>query len=513
MRRNKPLFALLFACAAIAAVQTDPVAAVTGGRIRGRLTPDGGAAFKGIPYAQPPLADLRWRPPQPVKPWTDIREADKFSLACTQLSEGWNARDAAASGEDCLYLNVAAPQWPPKSKHPVFVWIHGGSNTAGSGIAAGFDQRTLVKRGLVLVTINYRMGALGFLTHPELTRESRHHASGNYGLMDQLATLKWVHDNIGKFGGDAGNVTVAGQSAGAFDISLLLTSPLAKGLFRRAIVESGAVSGFKGSMTQAYAEDLGKKLAARLKAPAGDAMKTLRTLPALDILTAGRAVNADRWGLETLVDGWVLPKSPTEVFAAGASLPVPLITGSNAVETGGNMPAARLRDAIQKVYGSLADRALALYGLAGSDERKPDPLYGPPGAQWSTDTGFRCPSTQEALGHAAGGRVTYQYEFEQPPPGRPATAHASELNFLFGWGANVQLTPAIQKDSEQMQAYWTNFARTGDPNGEGLPRWPKFTAQSQDYLAFTSEGAAAKAGMRRDICTVFVESLKAQGGK
>jgi para-nitrobenzyl esterase len=357
------------------------------------------------------------------------------------------------------------------------------------------------------------MGALGFLTHPELTRESRHHASGNYGLMDQLATLKWVHDNIGKFGGDAGNVTVAGQSAGAFDISLLLTSPLAKGLFRRAIVESGAVSGFKGSMTQAYAEDLGKKLAARLKAPEGDAMKTLRTLPALDILTAGRAVNADRWGLETSVDGWVLPKSPTEAFAAGASLPVPLITGSNAVETGGNMPAARLRDAIQKVYGSLADRALALYGLAGSDEGKPDPLYGPPGAQWSTDTGFRCPSTQEALGHAAGGRVTYQYEFEQPPPGRPATAHASELNFLFGWGANVQLTPAIQKDSEQMQAYWTNFARTGDPNGEGLPRWPKFTAQSQDYLAFTSEGAAAKAGMRHDICAVFVESLKAQGGK
>jgi para-nitrobenzyl esterase len=508
MRPTKLFSALAFA--AIAAAQTAPATAVTGGRIRGLLTPDGGAAFKGIPYAQSPLADLRWRPPQPVKPWTDIRPADKFSLACTQLSEGWNARDAASSGEDCLYLNVAAPEWPPKAKHPVFVWIHGGSNTAGSGIAAGFDQRTLVKRGLVLVTVNYRLGALGFLTHPELTRESSHHASGNYGLMDQLAALKWVHDNIARFGGDAGNVTVAGQSAGAFDIGLLLTSPLAKGLFRRAIAESGAVSGFKGSMPRAYAEGVGKKLAAQLNAPEGDAVRTLRTLPALDILKAGRAVNADRWGLETSVDGWVLPKSPTEVLASGAGLPVPLITGSNAVETGGPMPAARLRDAIRTAYGTLADRALDLYGLAGAGEGNTDPLYGPPGAQWSTDLGFRCPSVQEALGHAAGGRVTYQYEFEQPPPGRPATAHSSELSFLFGWGVNVQLTPAIQKVSEQMQSYWTNFARTGDPNGEGLPRWPKLTAQSQDYLAFTSEGAAAKAALRKDICAVFMESLKRQ---
>ena len=266
MKPNSLPLALLYACAALAAARTDPVVAVPGGQIRGRMA-EGGAAFKGIPYAQPPLADLRWREPQPVKPWAGVREADKFSLACTQLSEGWNARDAAASGEDCLYLNVAAPEWPPKTKHPVFVWIHGGSNTAGSGIAAGFDQRTLVKRGLVLVTLNYRLGALGFLVSPELTRESRRHASGNYGLMDQLAALRWVHDNIAKFGGDAGNVTVAGQSAGAFDISLLLTSPLAKGLFRRAIAESGAVSGFKGSMTQAYAADIGKKLAAALKAP------------------------------------------------------------------------------------------------------------------------------------------------------------------------------------------------------------------------------------------------------
>jgi len=508
MRPNQLPLALLLACAA--AAQTGPGATVTGGRIRGLAAPDGAAAFKGIPYAQPPLADLRWRAPQPVKPWTDVRPAEKFSLACTQLSEGWNARDAAASGEDCLYLNVAAPEWPPKAKHPVFVWIHGGSNTAGSGIAAGFDQGAIVKHGLVLVTINYRLGALGFLTHPELTRESRHRASGNYGLMDQLAALKWVRANIARFGGDPANVTVAGQSAGAYDISLLLTSPLAKGLFRRAIAESGAVSGFKGSMTQAYADDLGKKLAAQLQAPEGAVMKTLRTLPALDILKAGRAVNADRWGLETSVDGWVLPKSPIQVFAAGASLPVPLITGSNAVETGAPMPAARLRDVIRTAYGTLAARALELYGLAGSGEGGTDPLYGPPGVQWSTDTGFRCPSTQEAIGHAAGGAVTYQYEFEQPPPGRPATAHSSELNFLFGWAANAQLTPAVQKVSAQMQSYWANFARTGDPNGEGLPPWPKFTEPSQAYLAFTTEGAAAKTAVRKDICAVFIESLNSQ---
>ncbi|MGA3073992.1 MAG: carboxylesterase family protein [Bryobacteraceae bacterium] len=510
----KPAFLLLpfFVCAA----QTGPVVTVTGGQIRGMATPDGGAAFKGIPYARPPLGELRWREPQPVAAWTVIRDAAAFSVACTQLSEGWNMRYVPSSAEDCLYLNVAAPVWPPTAKAPVMVWVHGGSNTAGSGEAAGFDQRTLVRRGLVLVTINYRLGALGFLAHPALARESAHHASGNYGLMDQIAALQWVRKNIAAFGGDPDRVTVAGQSAGAMDVSLLMTSPLARGLFRSAIAESGAVSVFQGSRTRGEAEELGRKLAAELKMPDGDAIARLRQVPPVEILEAAkRATGGDRTGLETSVDGWVLPKPPTEIFAAGGSLAVPLMIGSTAQEIGGDEPAAKIASAIQKAYGGLADRALALYGLAGGGEGKPDPLYGGPGVQWPTDEVFRCPVIAEAVAHAAAGRLTYQYGFDHGAPDRPGNhgmGHSAELNYVFGtWGRDVQLAPIDRRISEQMQSYWTNFVRAGDPNGEGLPRWPSFAAKEREYIAFTDDGAVVKAGLRREFCEVFMEHLAGVG--
>ncbi len=529
MRANGWLCGLLLAGAVAAGAAEDPVVAVPGGRIKGRLTEDGGAAFKGVPFARPPLGEFRWREPQPVEPWEGVREAAQFRSACTQLSEGWNLHDVAGSNEDCLYLNVATPAWPPKTALPVFFWIHGGSNTAGSGEAAAFDQRTLPARGLVLVTINYRLGALGFLAHPELVRESPHHASGNYGLMDQVAALRWVRDNIAKFGGDPGNVTVAGQSAGAMDIGLLMTSPLAKGLFRRAIAESGAVSCFRGSLTRARAEEIGRRLAAELKAPEDDAIRMLRTVAPEEILKAARvATGGDRGGLETSVDGWVLPEDPADVFMHGRSLPVPLLIGSNTQETGGLEEAQKLRDWIRETYHlhgvqpapgpatppAVAERALALYGLAGDGAGQTDPLYGPAGRQWSTDLEFRCPAVAEALWNAAAGNVTYQYEFEQPPPGQPATAHASELNFLFGtWPPGVHLSAADERVSDQMRAYWANFARTGDPNGAGLPVWPKYSVDKQEYLAFTATGAAAKAEMRRGFCELFIENWKVRRDK
>ncbi len=493
----------------------EPVVAVPGGQIRGQLTSDGGAAFRGVPYAQPPVGDLRWREPQPVKPWEGVRETTQFRAACTQLSEGWNLHYVTGSSEDCLYLNIAAPEWPPKQRRPVFFWIHGGSNTAGSGEAAGFDQRTLVTRGLVLVTINYRLGALGFMAHPELVRESPHHSSGNYGLMDQIAALRWVRDNIAKFGGDPGNVTVGGQSAGAMDIGLLLTSPLAKGLFRRAIAQSGAVTCFRGSLTRERAEEIGRKLAAELKAPEGGAIRHLRTIPPEEILRAARvATGGDRGGLETSVDGYVLPEDPAAVFMRGRSLRVPLLIGSNAQETGGPEPAEKLRERIRQNYGELAEKAIALYGLTGAGEGRPDPLYGVAGRQWFTDVEFRCPAVAQAMWHAAAGNRTYQYEFEQPPPGEAASSHASELNFLFGtWPTGIHLTPADEKVSEQMRTYWANFARTGDPNGNGLPRWPKYTNDRRAYLAFTAEGAAVKTELRRSYCEVFVESWKERAAK
>jgi para-nitrobenzyl esterase len=508
------LCALLLSSSVLAAAE-NPEVVVPGGRIAGRLTDDGGAAFKGVPFAHPPLGDFRWREPQPVEPWEGVRQTAEFRSACTQLSEGWNLHDVRGSNEDCLYLNVAAPEWPPKTAHPVFFWIHGGSNTAGSGEAAAFDQRTLVARGLVLVTVNYRLGALGFLAHPELVRESPHHASGNYGLMDQAAALRWVHDNIAKFGGDPENVTVAGQSAGAMDIGLLMTSPLAKGRFRRAIAQSGAVSCFRGSLTKSRAEEIGLRLAAELKAPDGDAIRALRKVAPEEILKAARvATGGDRGGLETSVDGWVLPEDPADVFLEGHSLPVPLLIGSNAQETGGPAAAEKLRGWIREITGPRAARALALYGLAGDGEGQTDPLYGPVGRQWSTDLEFRCPAVAEAIWHGAAGNVTYQYEFEQPPPGQPSTSHASELNFLFGtWPPGTKLAPADEKVSDQMRGYWANFARTGDPNGPGLPVWPKYSADKQAYLAFTAAGAAAKSEMRRGFCELFIDNWKARREK
>jgi len=494
----------------MAAAQTDPVVTLIDGKIRGSLTQDGGAAFKGIPYAQPPVGNLRWREPQPVDPWDGIRDATKFSAPCTQLSEGWNERFVSGSSEDCLYLNVAVPQWPPTVKYPVMVWIHGGSNTAGDGDDAGFDERTLVHRGIVLVTINYRLGALGFLAHPELDNESPVHASGNYGLMDQMAALRWVQANIWQLGGDVGNVTVFGESAGAFDIGLLMSSPRAPGLFRKAIAESGAVSSFHGPRTKAQAEEIAGKLAVRLKAPDGGVIKFLRTVPAETIQREAQlAANGDRTGLETCVDGWVLPESPAEVFAQGGSMPVPLLIGSNAQEIQGPTEPAQIREMIRKTYGDLADRALELYGLTGDGAGKTDPIYGGAGIQWATDTGFRCPTIEEAIGHSAAGRATYQYEFEHPPPGEQYTSHNCELKFLFGtWGKDVRLAPIDRKISEQMQVYWTNFARTGDPNGEGLPAWPRFTRDAQGYMAFTDDGAAAKAGLRREFCELWRQAQK-----
>ena len=510
MTRNLPLVALLFLGATIATAQSDPVVAVTGGRILGRLTQDGGAEFKGLPYARPPIGDLRWREPQPVEPWEGIREAAKFSIACTQLSEGWNQRFVSGSGEDCLYLNVATPQWPPKATYPVMFWIHGGSNTAGDGDDAGFDERTLVHRNVVLVTVSYRLGALGFLVHPELASESPHHTSGNYGLMDQIAALHWVQDNIAKFGGDPGNVTVFGESAGSFDIGLLMTSPLAKGLFHRAIAESGAVAGFRQPRTRVHAEEIARKLAARLKAPDHGTIDFLRKVPPETILRETQlASNDDRVGLETSVDGWVLPEFPANVFSNGGSAPVPLLIGSNAQEFQQPIGPAQLKQKIREEYHDLADRAWKLYGLSSEDLGKDDPMFGGPVMQWFTDTWFRCPATEQAIGHSATGRPTYQYEFQHPQPGHQATAHASELSFLFGtWRKGVQLTPVDQKVSEQMQAYWTNFARTGDPNGEGVPTWPKFTKDSQAYTAFTDTGAVAKSEMRREFCDLWREAQK-----
>ena len=243
------------------------VVATSTGQLRGLHRHWGGAEFLGIPYAQPPVGGLRWREPAPLGAWTGVRNAQAFGAPCAQPALGdWNQHDAEISKEDCLYLNVITPVWPPKNPLPVMLWIHGGGNQGGTASSALYKDGTLVKHGVLLVTVNYRLGIFGFLAHPELTRESAHHASGNYGLMDQIAALRWVRENIAKFGGDPGNITVFGQSAGAKDTGLLMASPLAKDQFQRAIAESGSTL-YPPLPTLADAEKSGQKLALLLNAP------------------------------------------------------------------------------------------------------------------------------------------------------------------------------------------------------------------------------------------------------
>jgi para-nitrobenzyl esterase len=507
MRRLLLIALLIVLPAAALAAEVGPVVSVTGGQVRGRLTKEGGAAFRGIPFAQPPVGDLRWREPQPVAAWTGIRDAGEAGPPCAQNSSGWNEKESIASREDCLYLDVRTPLWPPTSKKPVMVWFHGGANTGGAGAADPLYEATrIVSRGVVLVIVEYRLGVFGFFAHPELTRESAHHSSGNYGLLDQLAGLQWVRDNIAALGGDPGHVTVFGQSAGASDLTALMVSPLSKGLIHRAIAESG-VGGRSPSLAQQ--EEAGVRFVAKLQPPADAALPYLRSLPTSALLGAGPGTGS------LIVDGWVLTSSPADVFAAGTQPPIPFIIGNNAIEMSGPRSPDDLRKQIQARSGDLAPRALALYGLAepGSTGTT-DPVYGSPADQWTTDVGLRCGGQLEAERHHAIGAPAWQYEFDRAIPPKPTVVHSSELPYVFGnlWATGSQagqFTDVDRRISDAIQGYWTNFAKTGDPNGPGLPEWPKFDPQRRSFMRFGTTGEVAAArDQRRAFCELFIESAK-----
>src|SRR5215471_15074990 len=322
-----------------------PVVAVTSGQVRGQSLKDGGAAFKGIPYAQPPLADLRWRRPARVKPWSGVRDALQFGGTCAQ-NPMWGMPKVV--NEDCLYINVWTPALPPAPLEPVMVWIHGGGNVAGSGNENG-DR--LMRHGVVLVTFNNRLAVFGFFAHPALAAETPDHSAGNYGLMDQIAALKRVQQNIKKFGGDATNVTTFGGSAGAIDSNLLMTSPLAKGLFKRVIFESGTLLLENAGQSLSAAEQFGVKLAKAAKLPSGDdARKALRSAPVEQLLAAFAQVAGPSGippDLGVNVDGYVLPRPPAEVFSTGKQIPAALIVGINAREFMGPPTAAAVKNMIE----------------------------------------------------------------------------------------------------------------------------------------------------------------------
>ena len=423
--------------------------------------------FRGVPYARPPVGALRWQPPQPPAAWSGVRRADGVAPCCQQVP--WSAPPWTAelvtqerTSEDCLDLNLWTAQAPGGAKRPVLVWLHGGSLTGGSGAVAVYDGAQLARRGLVVVTVNYRLGALGLLAHPGLSAESPRHVSGNYALLDCIAALQWVRRNVAAFGGDPGRVTLAGQSAGADLVSALMRSPLAKGLFHRAILMSGGSSDWYLSLAEA--EQAGAAWARTFQ---DSSLAALRGLPAAGTLVGGR------FGL--VADGWCLP-------ANGPAAPVsdvPILSGMTADEgssdpTYGKVTAADFTAFARSRLDTLADEALRLYpfsndeqaALAQKQSMREQGLFGT----------LRWARTRAARDHAP----LYAYYFTRgiPWPEHPefGAFHSSDVPYAF---ANLRLLhrpwqEADRRLSETLAAYWVRFAGTGDPNGPGLPEWPAF---------------------------------------
>jgi para-nitrobenzyl esterase len=484
-----------------------PTVQVKSGTLRGVALSGGGAAFKGIPYAAAPTGARRWRSPEPPPAWKGMRDASQFGAACPQPAQGWNNSLLSNASEDCLYLNVWTAKLAAPAHLPVMVWIHGGAFVGGAGTDPMFAGEALATQGVVVVTLNYRLGIFGFLAHPELSRESARKTSGNFALQDQIAALQWVRDNIAQFGGDPRAITVFGQSAGGMSVISLMTSPLTKDGFQRAVVESGAILGGPPMNSLSQAEAMGTEFAG------SDSVAALRALPADALLQRLGAFAAAHPGARPgpIVDGYVLTEDPMAVFAEHQEHRLPLIIGNNAREGFGRPNDAGLPGMIQGFYGEQAPAALALYGTE-------DPVLGSPAAQWLTDTTFRCASVMTAARHAAQGSPVYSYHFEQSLPGREAegAAHTYELPYVFGnllsdGPLGAPFGPADRQLSNTMVTYWTNFAKHGDPNGPGVPPWPRFEPGDAAYLRLSSAlpgGAAAAQGLRQGQCALFAKKIE-----
>ncbi len=481
--------AIALVCARPAAAQIG-VVSVTGGRVEG-VTANGVTSFKSIPFAAPPVGALRWRAPQPVRPWSGIKKADHFGPSCMQdpkaLKHVYGA--PAAMSEDCLYLNVWTPARFARARRAVMVWIYGGGFTGGSTSQPVYDGTRLATKGVVLVSIAYRTGALGFLADSELSVESPHHTSGNYGLLDVIAALRWVRGNIGKFGGDPSRVTIFGQSSGAGMVAALAVSPLAKGLFQRGIAESSsgpiAVQNEKGISVPpvASAETVGRRF---LAAVGAHDIAAARALPA-EALVAAQARGARFYPLP---DGYVLPDNlhEHELSQAGRFNDTPLLLGTNADEgrllVPPGMTPAKFDALIRAKFGSYANAILTLYPHATDEqaEQAARDLFRDSVIAYGTLTLARLYSRE-------GTDKVYLYYFDRRSPQSSfGPVHADELGYVFGTlGSHAPFwhSPPGSGDealSSLMQNYWANFARTGNPNGPGLPHWPAFSASSQRVM-------------------------------
>jgi para-nitrobenzyl esterase len=467
------------------------------GQLRGRRRGQG-AVFKGIPYASAPVGPLRWRAPQPAARWGGVRDALDFG---PDFPQGANARfRAPRQDEDCLYLNVWTPSLERGARLPVMVWLHGGGFTGGSGSDLRCDGERLAAEGAVVVTLNYRSGLFGFLAHPTLSLESAHGVSGNYGLLDQMAALAWVHDNIAVFGGDPARITTFGVSAGSASISLLLAAPAAKGLFQRAILHSPGAGRPLASLQDA--EQAGLKL--------GPDLDALRALPANEVLARTSLLNPAVRGLTTprvlrpIRDGWLLPEDERPAFQAGRMHAMPLIVGSNTDE--GTLltrswpvdTLAAYRQQVESNFGTAAAQAQALYA-AGSDAQAR-----PAVAAMFADTQFNYGTRLIAQSMAKLEPRTFKYLFERRrPQQQDGPHHGEEVQHAFGTlalaaaGEKPDFDAVDEALSATMRKAWVAFAASGDPNTAGVPRWDAYRTADDNHLSF-GDTVLPGAGWRRE---------------
>lgn len=463
------VLATVLSLVASATPETAPVARTQAGQVRGDAS---GAhiVFRGIPFAAPPVGKLRWTAPQPAAKWKEVRDATGQPHACSQQDYTWNRADHLSQSEDCLTLDIGTSSLT--GRRPVLVWIHGGANYAGS--ANGTAETSMVDKGVVVVAIRYRLGALGFMMHRGI-------GEGNFAMQDQIAALRWVQLNIESFGGDPNQVTIAGESAGAQDVGLLVAAPAARGLFRRAIMESGTPGFGLPWRSREEALRIGDQVDAALGAQ-GDPGK-LRAAAAWPVIVAGETTHdgalTDDWyrWLRTTVDGRLLPYAPERLLAEAPAVDV--LIGTNRFEL--DLPGGRThRDQfVADAYGANEDAARGHYELDRPDPA-PDPRAGTRDQQIATDATFRCPALRFADLMARKGGHVWRYSFDASSDGG-MTRHALELPYIYGDQRIGTL---------HLMDYWVNFVKVGDPNGQALPHWPAH-GSGHALLEIDNEGARA----------------------
>lgn len=454
--------------------------------------------YKGVPYAAPPVGPLRWKPPEPAPAWNGVRNATGFGSRCMQgrIYDDMVFRDPGPS-EDCLTLNI----WTPAAAGahlPVMVWIFGGGFQAGGTSEPRQDGENLARKGVVVVSMNYRLGVFGFFSHPALAKESPHHASGNYGFLDQAAALEWVRKNIEQFGGDPENVTIFGESAGSISVSAQMASPVSKGLFKRAIGESGGVHIFANrSASREQTEETGVRFA---KSVGASTLEALRAKPANQILQAALKDKSMRFWPN--VDGYFFSENPADVYASGKQAHVPLLAGWNADEGSyqGLLQKAKptkekYQAKVRELYGDNADEVLKLFP-GDSEQQVKESARDLAGARFIAYSTWKWLEMQVETGEAP----VYRYHFEQAPPmpgGQRSRGayHSADIEFVFETldSKHLPWTADDRKLSDLISSYWTNFAKTGNPNGDGLAEWPNY-GKSKDYevmhLLVSSEKSA-----------------------